>query len=68
MKINNVQFLSNMANVLLLLFIPVFAALFGASYVEIGLDRAYSGDLFCHNPFFVLYFSEGLLTFTTCVQ
>jgi len=37
MRINNVQFLSNMANVLSLLFIPVFAASFGASYVEIGI-------------------------------
>lgn len=36
MRINNVQFLSNMANVLSLLFIPVFAASLGASYIEIG--------------------------------
>ncbi|MCQ1536765.1 MFS transporter [Methanosarcina sp. KYL-1] len=36
MRINNVQFLSNMANVLSLLFIPVFAGSLGASYIEIG--------------------------------
>lgn len=36
MRMNNVQFLSNMANVLSLLFIPVFAATLGASYIEIG--------------------------------
>jgi DHA1 family multidrug resistance protein-like MFS transporter len=35
-RINNVQFLSNMANVLSLLFIPVFARSFGASYLEVG--------------------------------
>jgi len=37
MRINNVQFLSNMANVLSLLFIPIFASSLGASYIEIGL-------------------------------
>jgi len=36
-RINNVQFLSNTANVLSLLFIPVFARALGASYLEIGV-------------------------------
>lgn len=36
MRINNVQFFSNMANVISLLFIPIFASSLGASYIEIG--------------------------------
>lgn len=36
MRLNNVQFFSNMANVLSLLFIPVFAESLGASYFEVG--------------------------------
>ncbi len=36
MRINNIQFLANMANVLSLLFIPVFAESLGATYLEIG--------------------------------
>lgn len=36
MRVNNIQFFSNMANVLSLLFIPVFAASLGASYIDIG--------------------------------
>lgn len=36
MRLNNIQFFSNMANVLSLLFIPVFAESLGASHVEVG--------------------------------
>lgn len=36
-QVNRIQFLSNMANVLSILFIPVFAKSLGASYFEIGL-------------------------------
>lgn len=36
-QVNKIQFLSNMANVLSLFFIPVFARSFGASYFEVGL-------------------------------
>lgn len=35
-RINNIQFLANMANVLSLLFIPMFAESLGATYLEIG--------------------------------
>ena len=37
MQVNKIQFLSNMANVLSILFIPVFARSLGASYFEVGL-------------------------------
>lgn len=36
-QVNKIQFLSNMANVLSILFIPVFARSLGASYFEVGL-------------------------------
>jgi len=36
-QVNKIQFLSNMANVLSLLFIPLFARSLGASYFEVGL-------------------------------
>lgn len=43
MQVNKIQFLSNMANVLSILFIPVFARSLGASYLEVGLIvRIYS--------------------------
>jgi len=35
-RINSIQFLANMANVLSLLFIPMFAESLGATYLEIG--------------------------------
>lgn len=37
MQVNKIQFLSNMANVLSILFLPVFARSLGASYLEVGL-------------------------------
>ena len=64
MRINNIQFLANMANVLSMLFIPVFARTLGASYLEIGVITGF----FSAAPFFPLSFSGGSPPCTACAR